>query len=586
MKQRQFPDGIRQKSSRGFAAIVLVAMIALVGGYLIVGVLNQTGTEVRTEQDARTRDTLKEAKAALITYAASEAWDYGDYGTSNIQPGALPCPDTNNDGLAESTCTTAASRIGRLPWKTLRTSDLRDAAGESLWYGLSDNFRKAYSSTIINSDTAGTLTVNGMAPASNLVAVIIAPGQAVQDTASLPSVQIQDRSAANVNRAASYLEHTNYSGTDTYADAAPGANGVYNAAATTYNSLTQSRDFFNDRIATISQAELMAVVEPAVAARIERDIKPYLTSYATQWSGAYPFPATFPKTTSAQTAYAGSTSAQSGLLPLNPSATYGWTAGSGSVALVGGTASSISPVSCYSSSGLWRCDFTINPVDLGTNPANWGGCTDPSTGTTYRYCMVNPVIRVRGTASINSGLSFATLPNASEVTSNRSPISSSSISGALSTTGAGTITFQTTYGYTRYRSTVFTRTMRIFIPALTASSLTTSSATETGWFITQQWYRQTYYAVSPAYLPGGTGTCNALPATPSCLTVNNLASPNNNKRAILIFTGRTLDSANARPSSSLLHYLEGENVTPDDYIFEHHAGTATTINDRIIVIAP
>jgi len=586
MRQRQLPGGPPQESSRGFAAIVLISMIALVGGYLIVGVLNQTSTEVRTEQDARTRDTLKEAKAALITYAASEAWDYGDYGTSNIQPGALPCPDTNNDGLAESTCTTAASRIGRLPWKTLRTSDLRDAFGESLWYGLSDNFRKAYSSTIINSDTAGTLTVNGMAPASNLVAVIIAPGQAVQDTAALPSVQIQDRSAANINRAASYLEHTNYSGTDTYADAAPGANGVYNAATTTFNSLTQSRDFFNDRIATITQAELMAVVEPAVAARIERDIKPYLTTYAAQWSGAYPFPATFPKNTSAQTAYTGNTSAQSGLLPLNPSATYAWSAGSGSVALLGGTASSISGTSCYSSSGVWRCDFVINPVDLGSNPANWGACTDPSTGTQYRYCMINPVLRVRGSASTNSGRSFAALPSAGDVTSNRSPISASSISGTLSATGAGTVTFQTTYGFTRYRATNFTRSMRILIPALDASSLTTSTSTDTGWFITQHWYRQTYYAVSPAYLPGGSGTCNALPATPSCLTVNNLASPNNNKRAILVFAGRTLNSANARPSSTLSHYLEGENATPDDYVFEHHAGTATTINDRVIVIAP
>lgn len=587
MNQMRRLRGVPQKSHRGFASIVLVAMVALIGGYLIVGALNQTSNEVRMEQDVRTRDVLKEAKTALITYAAKEAWNYS---ASLIQPGGLPCPDTDNDGEAEANCSvSAAQRTGRLPWKTIGTSDLRDANGERLWYGLSNNFRSAYGSTIINSDTAGTLTVNGMAPASNLVAVVIAPGQAVQDTATLPTIQIQDRSAANINRAASYLEHTNYSGTDTYADAAPGANGVYNAAATSFNSPTQSRDFFNDRIATISQAELMAVVEPAVAARIERDIKPYLTAYATQWSGKYPFPATFPQNNNTQSSYSGSTSAASGLLPLTASASYSWTTGSGSASLAGGTAQSLSGITCALNAIVnWRCSFTIRGVDLGIGYASSSICANGATR--YRYCIINPILNVSGAIGTSAGLTFADIPNATAVTSSRSPISTASISGTLSSTGVGTITYQATYGYSSFSNiSARTRTINFTIPAVDVSALTTSTNPDTGWFITQQWYRQTHYAVSPAYLPGGSGSCNPLPGTPSCLTVNNLPSSYttaNDKRAILVFAGRTLNSANARPSSTLSHYLENQNATPNDYIFEHHAGTTTTINDRVIVIAP
>ena len=72
---------------------------------------------------------------------------------------------------------------------------------------------------------------------------------------------------------------------------------------------------------------------------------------------------------------------------------------------------------------------------------------------------------------------------------------------------------------------------------------------------------------------------------PSCLKVNNLPSPTNNKRAILVFAGRALDGQ-THPSGSLASYLEGENSTPADFIFEHRAGNPTAINDRVVVVLP
>jgi len=126
------------------------------------------------------------------------------------------------------------------------------------------------------------------------------------------------------------------------------------------------------------------------------------------------------------------------------------------------------------------------------------------------------------------------------------------------------------------------------------------------WFISNQWYRQTYYAVSPGFVPGGVppgnpAACNPLPSslplpTRPCLKVNNLPSSyatRNDKQAILVFTGRALNGS-SRPSGTPANYLESANLaaanaTPVDYafyVYEHRAGVPTAINDRVVVVSP
>ena len=135
--------------------------------------------------------------------------------------------------------------------------------------------------------------------------------------------------------------------------------------------------------------------------------------------------------------------------------------------------------------------------------------------------------------------------------------------------------------------------MVVTIPDVTASPVTSAADATAGWFIANEWYRLVYYVVSPGYLPGAGASCTALPGTPSCLTVNNMpsyyTSPSTNKRVLLILAGRSLNGS-TRPSSMLSDYLEGENATPSDYIFEHGQGKTTSagaaINDKVIVVAP
>lgn len=649
--------------------IAIVTLVVLVSAYLIVNALSRTNAELTNTREQRNMNTLLQAKAALIAYAASEQWQLYK-GQSIDQPGALPCPDQDDDGDGDCFGSATSSMIGRLPWKTIGADDLRDSTGERVWYALSHNFRKnpcpGTGCTTINSDTQGQLTITGTAPASNVVAIVFAPG--------LP-IQGQNRTTGH-NNAAAYLEAFNLSDPVNYI----------------FTSNASPSDTLNDRLVAITQADLMAAVEPVVAARIERDVKPYLQSQFTQWGG-FPFPAKFapdaggpgdnsnaPSSPTphprAQSQYQGDPTQTSGLLPITASLGYSWL-GSGSVSLISGSntgvVSSISCTTVASSSDSpptghgWQCTFTLGPATFSTSLgfSFFCFCTRYTTTSTIN----NPRINVQGDVD-NAAISFAQLPDVSRVGNSYTP-TTPAINGVLVGPSAGTAKYQATYSSLNCSITTPPQnfsappppfppcpsyTLKVTIPDVTANPVTStatiavtaasnaspiaittnpahnfstgqrltiagvggntaangtwtitvvdsthftlSGSTGSGaytsggtvssaaaWFVLNEWYRQTYYAASTGYLPGGPGACNPLPGTPSCLTVNNIASPNNDKRAILVLAGRALDGS-TRPSANLSGYLEGENLTPADSIFEHRQGSPTSINDRVVVLSP
>ncbi len=201
------------------------------------------------DRDKSTAAALAQAKDALIGRAA----------TDNNRPGSLPCPDTNNDGSAElfvgNNC---PSYIGRLPWRTLGLPDLRDSSGERLWYALSSTLRDHTSAQPINSDTPGLLTIVGTSPATNVVAIVFAPG---------PVLGTQIRDVANENNLVNYLEGENANG-----------DNIYTTGMTS--------DSFNDRLLAITSDALFQVVEYRVAREIRANLAAY---YATPGINYYPF---------------------------------------------------------------------------------------------------------------------------------------------------------------------------------------------------------------------------------------------------------------------------------------------------------
>jgi hypothetical protein len=219
---------------RGQAALLTVVILALGLGTLFY---NFFGTNWQSTYTAKiTHDALAQAKAGLIAYAAADA----------NRPGSLPCPDTNNDGSAEpysgSDC---PSYIGRLPWRTLGLPDLRDGSGERLWYAVTGVFARnpsCGSACPLNTDTKGTLTVTGISPAANVIAIAFAAG---------PTIGAQNRSTANQNNVAHYLEGGNETGIGT----------------STFVSGTTTTTF-NDRLLLLSGADVMTPVEMRAAREI------------------------------------------------------------------------------------------------------------------------------------------------------------------------------------------------------------------------------------------------------------------------------------------------------------------------------
>jgi len=192
---------------KGAALIALLTLIVLIFAALSLKQLNRS--ELKQLKLDKSRLVLAEAKQALIAYA-SENFATVNCGINCPRPGDLPCPDTNNDGEAEGTCSTQQSRLGRLPWKTLGLNDLKDGDGESLWYAVSDRYKNNPRVLPLNSDTVGSISlrntsgqlINDASNNNGLVALIIAPHASLSRSDGLQ----QTRTPANQLTASHYLD--------------------------------------------------------------------------------------------------------------------------------------------------------------------------------------------------------------------------------------------------------------------------------------------------------------------------------------------------------------------------------------------
>ena len=168
-----------------------------IGGAVTIGYTQGVKKDAEHARYMHNIRVLNEAKQALLQYA------YNHPVRSGFGPGRMPCPDTDNDGIPESSfyCIDGNAIVGRFPWfdSDLDFYDARDASGERLWYAVSRNFAYTGPLVSINSDTTGTITIHDQTGAlvydglgSGVAAVIIAPGPAIDRNGVL-----QDRSVAN-----------------------------------------------------------------------------------------------------------------------------------------------------------------------------------------------------------------------------------------------------------------------------------------------------------------------------------------------------------------------------------------------------
>lgn len=167
------------RMQRGLTVWMVLLLLSGLGGFLL-----QASAKYNARQSVmqRTITALAIAQQALLAYA-NQPLGVTQCEMNCQRPGDLPCPDRNNDGIAETSCSTT-SRLGRLPWKTLGIGDIRDGSGERLWYAVSERYKNNPRALPLNLDTPGSWDVRSTdgpiweaISGNGAVAVIIAPMQ-------------------------------------------------------------------------------------------------------------------------------------------------------------------------------------------------------------------------------------------------------------------------------------------------------------------------------------------------------------------------------------------------------------------------
>lgn len=500
---------------KGIVVLLVVALLVLGGTLLTLTALN--ASTWRADRHRVTDAALLAAKEALIARALAD----------DNRPGSLPCPDTDDDGSAQLFVGSACpAYLGRLPWRTLGLPDLRDGSGERLWYVLSATHRDSSSAEPINSNTAGELTLSGVQPASNALAIVFAPGTslvrsgaATVQTRGDPSL-VCTTTPPQLTPKCNPFNYLDVLGTEDNADRDTAGNTSFVTAVET----TQ----FNDRALAILADDIMPLVERRVGRELAKNLREHYDAWQTATgAGFYPWAVPFNPTVGGQ------------------GGTNGW---------LEGTLPTRATDAVWASAGAGCTIDALNPNELDCSGLVWPG-------------FIN-FLNFSGTAA-NVGAVFYGAPSASDVT----------VTGGLTLIGTPTASWTVNRTTQALQFSYSAPALAIGIVTITVRAPRASSWLSS-WVVNNQWDRVTYYALSPHYaINDPSQSCGA-----SCITVSNV-SPGTNKQAVVVTAGRALAGQAGRPVADASKYLEAGNNTSGDYAFER-ALRSTAFNDQVTVVRP
>jgi hypothetical protein len=330
---------IRFKALRGqsgAALVVLLALLLLVSAAILLDRLNsEASAGATTATHASNAKALAEAKAALIAWAAT----YPPSAARESTVGTLPFPDRDGDGNYDGMADCDAlgvndlALVGRLPRLgednvsvgncgviNPLNVDLRDGAGEPLWYAVSRNVlpgvgvaggpinpdmggagRMAYPWIKLKDAQGNDVLDPNTGAALAVAAVIFAPGAIVGN---------QDR---NATAAANYLDSITI-GATTYDNA--DADGCPDNTAAPCGGAGEEfvvypnpapGDAFNDELIYITVNDLMRAAEKRVLGEVDLALDAYRTA-GWNTNNVFPWLAGFrsPRAVAAGTADSGS----------------------------------------------------------------------------------------------------------------------------------------------------------------------------------------------------------------------------------------------------------------------------------------
>jgi hypothetical protein len=552
-----------RNAQRGLALTLLLVVVVLAFTYVLMSRL-----PLATHQTAAKREhnakVLNQAKQALIGWMVMNAVQ-----TDN-NPGRVPCPEgvnnigTTQEGIAAPSLASPpipaspnCAAVGRLPWRTLGLDKLVDSDAEPLWYAVSPGWALQSSTTLltINSDKRGQMTVDGQAPPNDVVALIIAPGRAMNVQAAPGcAARTQARAApAPAMNSADYIE-------------------CFNAATPAFSTVGPSTSF-NDQVLAVTTGDLIPPLEAAIQQRMQREIAPALrTVYSSAAWGqtpanpVFPYAARFDNPDPGPTnSYGGEDSRFQGLLPFSCSAPgcasdsrlaptfVNWSGGGGS------------PSITVTGAILWGggCSFAAgNQVQCTGTYLGIGTMTFTMTVRATNVAMALRQLDPSGlTLTTGSLFSLGTCSVPGTVTG---------VSATIQNDGSAVVTMQAQapglLGGPLLLPLTVSFCMTAQLGVLKDHSLldpTSTGAGSTGWFVRNEWYRLVWYATARADtvkdLAGGVppGCVNppVPPPAPNCLGINGTR----NIRALLVLTGRSLSNPAGRPNGDLMDYLEHSN---------------------------
>lgn len=579
-----------QRKQRGAALMVMLVVMVMGAATILVSSLSRSALRIQQNQNyslilAQTKENVMGNIMSGIggqipgnvlrpdAFASTESpYDYDGTAETGCfdasKPGSTPIP-----GLQLISSGTNMRCLGRLPWKdygmSISAPSENDPSGVMPWYAVSANLVDP-ANVIFNPDLLNTnpthpwLTVrdmNGSVLSNRVAIVIILPGVALPGQSRPPSPNL-----AGPNQ---YLDSITVPDGCT-APCVPGTYKNYDLdddfimgdehrwIKDPNNNASQIEDSgyrFNDKLTYITIDELMPLIEKRVGNEIKKELNVY---YAT-W-GAFPFAALF--TDPSTSTFSGQAATYNGLLPVGNTITPVWNANPAATFINGsGTATCTRrPSGCTTNCTYWRCDLTNitgTPTIRITGTLNGIGLGmwryDPSIGSTNTAsCTQDVCVRIGNYYPASNKMDNV------------------SVSGSLNTSGNATVTFSGTV-----RAGNIPTRIQLY-PGVVPSHLPP-------WFGANNWNQFMYYAASQGYAPGGGSTCNPLPGTPSCLTVNGNGG-GNNKQAVVIMASGAL-SGQTRSSGTLSSYLEGENATQTNFIYENKT-RSSTFNDQVIIVAP
>jgi hypothetical protein len=545
---------------RGYTIGLLLVILMLGGLSFVLSQLNTLAAVQPIDREVKNAELLRAAREALIAWASRHpqnpgspaAWACAPFDPTNPcpdRPGALPCPDTDNDGWANEPCDNPNQRLGRLPWRTLNIEDLRDATGERLWYAVSQCFRhqrnypsdaaacyltapppsfelNPYKNGDLQLCAFGTACTGTDLLAGSLVALVIAPG------APLAAVG-QDRTGGNINNPVHYLEGNNATVGDVNFD-----RGV--ASAT-----------FNDTVVALSDVELFQAVVPVVAERMILEVAPAIRAAYdpaltanpfTSWGGlpyAVPFtdPRALPNSSFADTnpwVPPPNGPTYEGLIPIHTNAALvNWSPSPGQARFITQPEPLGSSLVCSVNAGTGRLTCAIT-----WNAALPSSITIGVTVTNVGRSFVRPFVPadVISVTPVTSSASFAQ-------------------HGSFGTSSADAEVSLQIVVASNPTTIVLERPQ--FLAAVTNTAL--SFTQRTAWFMRNGWFRNVYYAVA-AHSWATPGQC--LATAGSCITLTYRDLPNGAVansvplNGVAVLMGRIFTPGNF---SSPATYLEGVN---------------------------